>query len=70
MDWWEKFFYIMALAFWRAYFDVREAISAVEEVPNEKMLARANNFRDAVKRLRDNAQNKGDPGSPGPPSSS
>ena len=55
MDWWTKVVYVLALAFWRAYFETSEAISAVEEVPNEKMLARARNFRAAVDKLRNEA---------------
>jgi len=62
MAFWEKVIYILALAFWRAYFDAREAISATEEVLDEKKLARARNFADAIRKLRDNAQSKSDPG--------
>jgi hypothetical protein len=65
--WWERIIYQLALAFWRAFFDVQEARhQAEEETPDEKAHARALRFRDAVNRLRQ--RSAGDPvsGSPAP----
>jgi len=54
--WWERIIYILALAFWRAYFDAKSIQGlATEEEPNAKDLDRARRMADAIRRLRDEA---------------
>lgn len=49
---WERFIYAAALAFWRAYFEHRDARRlAVREVVTDEDRARADRFRAAVERL-------------------
>lgn len=53
VTWWERLVYQLALAFWRAFFDVERARQEAEdEVPSEKARARADRFRAAVHKLR------------------
>lgn len=57
---WQQIIYLIALAFWRAYFDAKiESEIATEELPNEKDLARAQRFRDVVGKLRAQSSNSG-----------
>ena len=61
----EKLIYIIALAFWRAYFDaLMESKAASEERPNEEDRVRANRFRDAVRKLRSQGNDPGSVSSP------
>jgi hypothetical protein len=62
--WWAKLIYALALAFWRAYFDMEQARQeAQREVPDATDAERAARFRDAVnRRLR---ALSGNPGSDG-----
>jgi hypothetical protein len=60
---WERFFYLLFLAFWRAYFDIlRMNKEAEDEVPDAKTIERTRRFRDAYLKLREAERNTGSDG--------